>query len=145
MFACSKKPQCSTHMSSGPAHLGCWRKDSPQLVQVQLSPGQTSGSRLVSTHYLIIPRDGLATWRCSWETPVSGPKVLISESSPALISPLTQRKPRCLSFIRKLMANHTAAQGPTGKQQKIPLHKAPITPDSAPTTHPSFNIRILSS
>ena len=110
-----------------------------------VSFGQTSGRRLVSTRYLIIPRDGTATRRCSRETPVSGPKVLISESSPALITPLTQSKPRCLSFIRKLMANHTAAQGSTGKRQKIPLHKAPITPDSAPITHPFFNIRILRS
>lgn len=74
-----------------------------------------------------------------------GPHVLITESSPAAISPLTQRKTRCLSFIRKLMANHAAAHGPIGKQQKRPLHKAPITSDSAPIGHPFFNMRILSS
>ena len=74
-----------------------------------------------------------------------GPHVLITETSPTPISPLTQRKTRCLSFIRKLMANHAASHGPTGKQQKSPLHKAPITPDSVPIAHPFFNMRILNS
>ena len=49
-----------------------------------------------------------------------GPHVLITETSPTLISPLTQRKTRCFPFIRKLMANHAAAHGPRETTKEPP-------------------------